>query len=89
MTTLLERNVQPTCFDVFEWPEMKALCSRLGIDANKSTSFLRITLTDPNNPVMVEHSYQAEDTKPKIMEPLVWPPTSEGSFSVDAGTATS
>lgn len=62
-TVYSPRKCQPTCADVYEWPEFRGLCKRLGIDVTQSTSFLQITLNDPNEPVRVTHSYLVDNDR--------------------------
>lgn len=54
--------------DVFEWPEFKALASRLGINLEMTTSVLTIQLAG-DRPVAIVHEYEAGDTKKLTRQP--------------------
>ncbi len=64
------RPCQPTSLDVYQWPEFRSLCGRLGIDLNKTTRSLLI-LVQGNDPVVVEHRYEADDTSWQTQAPDV------------------
>lgn len=64
------RRYQPTASDVWAWPEFQAFIKRLGV-AEGDTSFLRITITGPQDPVGIEHTYQAVGKSEQLLQPKV------------------
>ncbi len=51
-------------WDVFQWPEFKALAQRLGIPLDLKTTKLTLTL-ECEKVVTCEHTYQAVDVRGK------------------------
>ena len=74
------RPCQPTGTDLFEWPEFRALVTRLGLDLDKQAiSFLRITMSGPEAPILLEVNFLGTDTTGQTVAPTkVW------NFSDDA-----
>ena len=54
-----QTQTQPRVIDVWHWAEFKALAERLGIPWGLSTSFLQITMLEPDAPVRITHTYEA------------------------------